>query len=200
MSKSKAHKEHPREPEVETFDQEMPKQADIGNDTDQDQPELKNMEQDLQDKEKEIASMKQELSEAHDQLLRKAAEFENMKKRTERERVQIFELSRAEALKEFLPINDDLKRTLDAADINNVDDKFLDGVKLVASKFDEVLSKYGVERIDEVNVPFNVDLHDAMLKQKAETEVEPNTVLAILEPGYKMNDRVIRHAKVIVSE
>lgn len=198
MSKTKKQNEHQQESEVDTFEHDAVDNK--GEKRDEKSEQEISLEQQLEEKENERIALERELSDVREKMLRKAAEFENMKKRTERERIQVFEAARMEALKEFLPINDDLKRTLEAADSSSVDDTFLDGVKMIAAKFDEVLSKYGVERIDEVNVPFDVELHDAMMKQKADSEVEPNTVLAVLEPGYKMNDRVIRHAKVIVSE
>ncbi|MDX1586186.1 MAG: nucleotide exchange factor GrpE, partial [Balneolaceae bacterium] len=109
--------------------------------------------------------------------------------------------ARAKALEDFLPINDDLQRTLKAFDDSEVNENFMDGVELVANKFEEVLNKYGVERIDEELVPFNVDLHDAMMRQKPEGEdIGSDMVLKVLENGYRMGDRTIRHAKVIVSE
>lgn len=163
--------------------------------------ELEELKMQLQEKEEEISQLKRELEDSKDKLLRKAAEFENMRKRTARERIQFHENAKIEALREFLPINDDLKRTLKAAEDVDVENTFLEGVKLVGNKFNEVLKKYGVEAIDDVDVPFDVELHDAMMKQKAPSDdIESNTVLQVLEPGYKMNDKVIRHAKVIVSE
>jgi len=155
----------------------------------------------LKEKDQEIEALARDLADTKDRLLRKAAEFENMKKRVSRERIQLFEDAKIEALREFLPINDDLQRTLEAAEKTSVEDKFVEGVKMVADKFSEVLRKYGVEPINEVNVPFDVNLHDAMIKQPApDNDTESNTVLQVLEPGYKINDRIIRHAKVIVSE
>ena len=72
---------------------------------------------------------------------------------------------------------------------------------MVASKFDEVLNRYGVERIDDTGVPFDVNIHDAMLRQPApDKKTKSDTVLNVLESGYKIGDRVIKHAKVIVSE
>ncbi|HKI44094.1 MAG TPA: nucleotide exchange factor GrpE [Balneolales bacterium] len=158
-------------------------------------------EESLKEKDQEIETLARDLADTKDRLLRKVAEFENMKKRVSRERVQLFDDAKIEALREFLPINDDLRRTLEAADKTALDDKFLEGVHMVADKFSQVLQKYGVEPINQVNVPFDVNLHDAMIKQPApDNDVESNTVLQVLEPGYKINDRIIRHAKVIVSE
>lgn len=168
---------------------------------DEENAEEQAFEEALKERDQEIEALARDLADTKERLLRKAAEFENMKKRTARERVQLFDDAKIEALREFLPINDDLQRTLEAAGTTGVEGKFLDGVRMVADKFSQVLEKYGVEPINEVNVPFDVNLHDAMIKQPApDNNVESNTVLQVLEPGYKINDRIIRHAKVIVSE
>lgn len=142
----------------------------------------------------EIASLK-------DQLLRRTAEMENMRKRQARERIQLYEDAQVQALREFLPINDDLERALAAVEGQEVPEAFLNGIKLVAEKFSNVLTAYGMIAIHESGVPFDVNLHEALLRQPAPTPETPsNTVLMVLEPGYKLRDRVIRHAKVIVSE
>ena len=181
---------------------DLMEQADKeGQPVDEERAEEQAFEKALTEKDQEIEALARDLADTKDRLLRKAAEFENMRKRVARERVQLFDDAKIEALREFLPINDDLDRTLEAADKSSVDDKFLEGVRMVADKFAQVLQKYGVESINEVNVPFDVNLHDAMIKQPApDNDVESNTVLQVLEPGYKINDRIIRHAKVIVSE
>lgn len=152
-------------------------------------------------RDKDFKELEQQLSEAKDSHLRKAAELENYRKRVQRERSQIYETAKANALEDFLHINDDLQRTLKAAENLDVDDTFMDGVLLVANKFEEVLKNHGVQRIDEEGVPFNVDLHDAMMRQKPEDEsIESDMVLNVIENGYRIGDRTIRHAKVIVSE
>lgn len=155
----------------------------------------------LHAREQKIEELESELSESKDAHLRKAAELENYKKRVQKERTQIYETAKANALRDFLSINDDLQRTLKASEDLDVDPTFLDGVSLVASKFEDVLGKHGVERIDEKMVPFNVDLHDAMMRRKPEDEsIDSDMVLDVIENGYRMGDRTIRHAKVIVSE
>lgn len=155
----------------------------------------------LRAREQKIEELESELSESKDAHLRKAAELENYKKRVQKERTQVYETAKANALRDFLSINDDLQRTLKASEDLDVDQTFLDGVSLVASKFEDVLGKHGVERIDETMVPFNVDLHDAMMRRKPEDEsIDSDMVLDVIESGYRMGDRTIRHAKVIVSE
>jgi molecular chaperone GrpE len=152
-------------------------------------------------RDKKVEELEQELAEAKDAHLRKAADLENYRKRVQRERSQIYETAKANALEDFLEINDDLQRTLKAAEELEVNDTFMDGVMLVANKFKEVLDKHGVERIDEEGVPFNVDFHDAMMRQKPEDDsIGSDIVLNVIESGYRIGDRTIRHAKVIVSE
>lgn len=153
------------------------------------------------DQQKRINELEEELERIKDSQLRKAAEMENMRKRMRREREQIFQTAREAALDAFLPINDDLIRTLQAMKENDADQSFVDGVQLIANKFEDVLDKHNVKRIDETGVPFDVDLHDAMLRQKAEDDsIESGTVLQVLENGYRIGDKTLRHAKVIVSE
>ncbi|WP_409029104.1 nucleotide exchange factor GrpE [Gracilimonas sediminicola] len=153
------------------------------------------------DKDVRIEELEQELANTKDGLLRKAAELENVRKRVQRERVQLFEEAKAGALEDFMPISDDLLRTLKAAEESEIEDSFLEGVKMVADKFEKVLEKHGVERINETGVPFDVNLHDAMMKQPAPNEeTGSDVVLQVLDSGYKIGNRTIRHAKVIVSE
>lgn len=155
----------------------------------------------LIERDQKIDELGEELSDAKDMHLRKAAELENYRKRVQRERSQIYETAKANALEDFLDVNDDLRRTLKAAEDLDVNDTFMDGVLLVANKFEEILKKNNVERIDEVGVPFDVDYHDAMMRHNPGDEgIDSDIVLEVVENGYRMGDRTIRHAKVIVSE
>ncbi|HLR76772.1 MAG TPA: nucleotide exchange factor GrpE [Balneolaceae bacterium] len=155
----------------------------------------------LKEKDDQIEDLEVKTDDLKNTVLRKAAELDNYRKRVQRERSQIYNSAKANALEDFLSISDDLTRTLDATKESEVPESFLEGVTLLADKFNEVLKKHGVKRIDEVMVPFDVDLHDAMMRQKPEDKsVESDMVLKVIENGYKIDDRVIRHAKVIVSE
>lgn len=158
-------------------------------------------ESDADEKDLKIQELERELESAKDGMLRKAAELDNVRKRVQRERVQLFEEAKAGALEDFMPIADDLLRTLKAAEESEIEDSFLEGVNLVADKFQKVLEKHGVERINETGVAFDVNLHDAMMKQPApDKKTGSDVVLQVLESGYKIGNRTIRHAKVIVSE
>lgn len=155
----------------------------------------------IQDQQKRINELEEEIAIIKETQLRKTADLENFKKRLQREKEQVFQLSRESSVEAFLPVYDDLLRTLEAMEKGGADSSYIDGVKLVASKFEDVLKKYNVERIDETGVPFDVDLHDALMRQKPEDEsIESGTVLQVFENGYRMGDKTLRHAKVIVSE
>jgi len=148
-----------------------------------------------------IIDLQNQLAEVREQMIRKVADLENYKKRLEREKMMTFEFAKTDAISRFLPVYDDLKRSLDASKDVQVDTVFLEGVKMVSDKFTDILAQYGVKRIDELMVPFNVQTHEALLRQKHDDPtVQPNTVIMVLEPGYMMGDKVIRHAKVMVSE
>ena len=163
--------------------------------------EAVDQEQQVDEQTMQIQALEQEVATLKDSLLRKAAELENVRKRVQRERVALFEEAKVSALEDFLVVNDDLLRTLDASIKMEVDASFLDGLKLVANKFSEIFSKNNIETIDAIDVPFDVNLHDALLRQPAPNDKTPsNTVLQILERGYKMGNKTITHAKVIVSE
>ncbi len=155
----------------------------------------------LLEQQKRINSLEEELGRVKDTQLRKAAEMENFKKRLQREREQLFHSSREAAIEAFLPVYDDLHRTLEALEDADADESYLNGIKLVAAKFDEILKRYDVETIEETGVPFDVDLHDALMRKQPEDDsIESGTVLQVFEKGYKMGDKTLRHAKVIVSE
>ena len=159
------------------------------------------IEQEIDEQEQEITRLQEELAAAKDSLLRKAAELENVRKRVQRERAALYEDARVAALQDFLPISEDIFRVLAATEEYEVDGNFKSGVKLVADKFEEVFNKYGVKVINQTGIPFDVNLHDALLRQPSPDEkTESDTVLQILENGYMIGNKVIKHAKVIVSE
>lgn len=190
------HQEQPedhREPETsETLHQDSTPDSEAHSE------ELQSSESSEPDREHALEA---ENADLRDQLLRKAAEMENIRKRIQRDRIQLFDQSKAAAIEAFLPVNDDLQRTLDALKVSNPDPAFLEGIQLVADKFASVLESFGVEKISEIHIPFDVNIHEALLRQPAPNpEMTPDTVLQVLENGYRIGDKVLRHAKVIVSE
>jgi len=142
-----------------------------------------------------------ELQQLKDQLIRVMADNQNIKRRAESDRLRFFEEAKGRYINMFLPIFDDLSRSVAMSETVEVPEAFLNGLKLVTQKFDQVFERERVERIDQTLVPFNVDIHEALMRQPApDSSVEPDTVLQVFEPGYKIGGKVIKHAKVIVSE
>lgn len=149
--------------------------------------------------EEKINQLETEVLEFKDKLLRKAAEFENYKRRTENDQMNLLTYAAESFIKKLLPVVDDFERSLqhieDAQDI----DAIKQGIKLIYDKLMKVFQEQGVIKIDSVGKHFDVDYHEALM-QRADDSVESHTVLDELEKGYTYNDKVIRHAKVIVSE
>jgi molecular chaperone GrpE len=138
------------------------------------------------------------IDQLKDQVLRKAAEFENYKRRTEADMASLVRFANERLIKALLPVLDDFERTLKAAREKAAEDPFARGVEMVAAKLSKLLQQEGLEPFPSVGEAFDVGLHDALL-QVPRSDVPPHTVVEEAERGYRFHDRVIRHAKVVVS-
>ena len=146
-----------------------------------------------------IGQLENEIADLKDKLLRKAAEFENYKRRTENDQLNLLKYSAESFIVKLLPVVDDFERSIDHMDSATDVKSIKEGVMLIYNKLMKILSEQGVEKIEAIGKPFDVEYHEAMLQRKAEN-VEPHTVLDEIEKGYMYKDKVIRHSKVIVSE
>ena len=146
-----------------------------------------------------IAELEKLNSELKDTLLRKAAEFENYKRRTENDQLNILKYAAESFIKNILPVYDDLERSLSHIDEETNFESTKKGLLLVHEKFGKIMEAQGIKKIDAKGKQFDVHYHEALMQQPA-AGVPPHTVLEVLEPGYIYKDRVIRHAKVIVSQ
>jgi molecular chaperone GrpE len=152
-----------------------------------------------------LEQIQRELDEAgksalgfRDQFLRKAAEFENYKRRTEGEFLNIVRNANEGLITALLPIVEDLTRSLKAGSTGTDGEAFYRGVELIYQKLMKILEAQGLAPFDSKGTPFDVGYHDALL-QVAREDVPPGTVVEEIARGYKLNDKVLRHAKVIVS-
>lgn len=141
---------------------------------------------------------KLEAEALRDQLLRKAAEFENYKRRTESEISTLFKYQNEALITDMLTLLDDFERVLNSDSEQDLEN-YKKGVRLIYDKFRKVLEKQGLKDMESTGKPFDVNLHDALM-QVENDKAEPNTVLETVEKGYYLKDKVIRHAKVIVSK
>jgi len=149
--------------------------------------------------EEKINQLETEVLEFKDKLLRKAAEFENYKRRTENDQMNLLTYAAESFIKKLLPVVDDFERSLQHIEDAQDTDAIKQGIKLIYDKLMKIFHEQGVIKIDSVGKHFDVDYHEALM-QRADDSVESHTVLDELEKGYTYNDKVIRHAKVIVSE
>lgn len=149
--------------------------------------------------EEKTSVLQKEIDELNERLLRKAAEFENYKRRTENDQLNLFKYGGEAIISKLLPVIDDFERSLihidDAKDVK----QFEDGLKLVYQKLMKTLEEQGVKKIECVGELFNVEFHEAIL-QRPDNSVPAHTILDEVQAGYMYKDKVIRHSQVIVSE
>lgn len=147
-----------------------------------------------------ILNSDNEAAKLKDILQRKAAEFENYKKRTDAEISNYIKYASENIIKDLLPVYDDLGRSIESIDKGETKDfdTLKKGIKLIYDKFKNVLEKEGLKEINSLGNEFNVDVNSALM-QIPRDDVKPNTVLEVVEKGYKLKDKVVKHEKVLVS-
>lgn len=140
-----------------------------------------------------------EIAEWQDKYLRLQAEFDNFRKRTLREKMELVQSGSAECVKNFLPLMDDLQRALEAIEKSNDLEALREGVKLIAQKFRETLKKQNVKEVEALGLELDTDHHEAVARFDAGKE-KKGKIVDVVQPGYKMGDKVLRFAKVVVGE
>jgi len=144
-----------------------------------------------------VEALERQRDEYLDSLQRLKAEFDNYRKRSERDQRERAALATERLVKELLPVLDDLERALEAAS-QHEEAKLEEGVRLVHRSLFEALRKQGIEVI-ETDGAFDPHIHEALLAQPVE-EAEPGSVVQVLQKGYRLGDRVLRPARVVVAE
>jgi molecular chaperone GrpE len=141
--------------------------------------------------------LKEELENAKDKYIRLYSEFENFRKRTAKEKLELIQSANEQLIKTLLPVADDFERAENAFPDKN--DKDLAGFFLIHSKFKKVLELYGVKSMDATEgSEFNPDLHEAISQIQAPVPELKGKIVDVVEKGYLLNDKVIRYAKVVV--
>lgn len=158
----------------------------------------------LDDVSAELGQHREQVKELEDQLLRRVAEFQNYRRRTETELGQSAARGRGEVVTQMLDVFDDLRRSLDAAEEAEAAaaggpayQALKEGVELVYKKFEDTLGSLGVQPIEAVGQTFDEEVHEALMQQDAPDPA--GTVVGEIQKGYRMGDRVLRHARVIVA-
>ena len=162
----------------------------------QEQPTELPREQEL---EAEVAELKQQVEELNDIKLRQMAEFDNFRRRTNKEKLDIMASAGEDIFKEMLPLVDDFERAVAAMSQTDDIDAVREGLKLIQQKFLGFLDKHEVHAIETEGVDFNTDEHEAVTTFAAGEE-KKGKIIDCTQKGYKLGDKVIRYAKVVVGE
>ena len=146
----------------------------------------------------EDEKLKAEIAELKDKLLRQAAEFDNFRRRTAKERVELTQTAGKDILQSLLVVLDDVDRA--SKQLENTEDVALikEGISLVFSKFRNIMLQKGLKVMEANHEEFNPDLHEAITEIPAPNAKLVGKVLDVVESGYYLNDKLIRHAKVVV--
>ena len=158
------------------------------------------VEKQVEDLKNQLGDTEARLTEIQDKYLRLSAEFDNYRKRTLKEKMELIKTAGEDCLIRIIPVMDDFDRALQLIDISKELDPVKEGIHLIYNKFKEVLNQQGVKEIDALNQEFNTDVHEAITKVTAPDENSKGKVLDVVQKGYYLNEKVIRFAKVIVGE
>ncbi|MFF5380013.1 nucleotide exchange factor GrpE [Pedobacter suwonensis] len=139
-----------------------------------------------------------EVQQLNDKYLRLYAEFDNYKRRTQKERVELLQTAGKDVIVSLLPILDDFDRALKAMESATEVAPVKEGILLVNNKLKSTLAQKGLKDVESINQPFNTDFHEAITNIPAPTEDLKGKVIDEVEKGYTLNDNVIRFAKVVV--
>lgn len=150
--------------------------------------------------ESELDQLRHQVEEQQDKYLRLSAEFDNYRKRTMKEKAELIKNGGEKAISAILPILDDLERAMKAGDAHEEVQAMREGIELIYQKFLKILSQQGVQVIETAGQPFDTDFHEAIALVPAPSEDQKGKILDCVQTGYKLNDKVIRHAKVVVAQ
>jgi molecular chaperone GrpE len=144
-----------------------------------------------------VEKVQAELAEQKDKFIRLYSEFENFRRRTAKEKLELIQTANEQLIKNLLPVLDDFARAEKA--FADKDEKELEGFFLIRSKFRKILEQAGVKLMDiEAGTDFDADFHDAITQVPAPGEELKGKIVDVVEAGYLLNDKVIRYAKVVV--
>jgi molecular chaperone GrpE len=150
--------------------------------------------------EEQLEITESELLELKDKHIRLQAEFDNYRKRTLKERMDLLKTASESLLISILPVIDDFDRAVQTLNLVEEDSHLKDGVMLIYNKFQDFLKQNGVKEIEAKEQTFDTDLHEAITTFPAPTEELKGKIIDVVQKGYYLNDKVIRHSKVVIGE
>ena len=150
--------------------------------------------------EKELETAQETIEEQKDKYLRLSAEFDNYRKRTMKEKAELILNGGEKSLSSILPVVDDFERAIKTMETATDVQAVKEGVELIYNKFMATLAQNGVKVIETKDQPLNTDYHEAIAVSPAPSEAQKGKILDCVQTGYTLNDKVLRHAKVVVGE
>jgi len=148
----------------------------------------------------EEPTAEEKLAELQDRYLRLSAEYDNFRKRTLKEKIDLQKNANAVLLEAILPVADDFDRAMQSVDEAKDIEAVKEGMKLISDKFNAFLNQQGVKEIEAINQEFDTDLHEAITKIPATSKKQKGKVVDVVQKGYFLNDRVLRFSKVVIGE
>jgi len=153
-----------------------------------------------QSSKEQIKELEAQVAESKDKFLRLYAEFENYKKRTIKEKLDLMKTASQDVMQKMLPVLDDFDRAKKSADDDSSPEHFTDGVRLLYEKLHGTLTQKGLQAMESTGEIFDPELHNAITEIPAPTDEMKGKVIDTIEKGYYLNDKIIRHAKVVVGK
>ena len=150
--------------------------------------------------EEQLEKTESELLDLKDRHIRLQSEFDNYRKRTLKERIELMKTANESLLISLLPVVDDFDRANQTLDLVEEESPVKEGVKLIYNKFQDFLKQNGIKEIEAKGLEFDTDLHEAITKIPAPTEDLAGKIVDVVQKGYYLNDKVIRFSKVVIGE
>ena len=194
MSDNKEHIEQEEQLKNETPQTTAPETAEASAETDTEKAETEKTDAD------KLAEAEATIAEYKDKYLRQVAEFDNYRKRTLKEKTELILNGGSKVLEALLPVLDDLERAADSMEKSNDVATLKEGVNLILSKLEKTLGAQGLKKMEAKGQAFDTDFHEAIALIPAPEEAQKNHVIDCVQTGYMLNDKVLRHAKVVVGQ
>lgn len=166
---------------------------------DEAEEETKELEEELEEKSNEEV-LEERLAELQDKYLRLSAEYDNYRKRTLREKVELLDGAKEDVFKNILHVVDDFERALGIIESAKDLEAVKEGMNLIYSKFKAYLKQQGLTEIEALNKEFDTDQHEAITKIPVENKKKKGKVVDVIEKGYKLREKVVRFSKVVIGE
>jgi len=144
--------------------------------------------------------LQNKIIDLNDRYLRLYSEFDNYRKRTLKERIELSKTASADVIRALLPVVDDFERAIKSWGSDEIEDPHLEGIKLISNKLQNILTQQGLEEIPAMGLAFNTDSHEAITQIPAPTKELKNKIVDVVEKGYTLQGKVIRFAKVVVGK